>query len=146
MAAKRTSNLHDFRSTEDAVLSRELVHRAGGKPVALRSAPWQRHHRGCWASRFPTPRFPGERRDPGTTELWMAAKRTSGHYSLRSTESAVLSRKSEHRTGGKPIALRSAPWQRHHRGSWAPAFGGKRTGREPEHRAGGKPTALRSAP
>src|SRR5690625_6693308 len=25
--------------------------------------------------RFPTPRFPGERRDPGTTELWMAAKR-----------------------------------------------------------------------
>src|SRR5690625_7512480 len=28
----------------------------------------------------------------------------------------------EHRAGGKPTALRSVPWQRHHRGSWAPAF------------------------
>src|SRR5690625_6708590 len=90
MAAKRTSNHHDFRSTEDAVLSREPKHRAGGKPAALRSVRRQRHHRGCWASRFPTPRFPGERRDPETAELWTATKRTLNHHSLRGTGGAVL--------------------------------------------------------
>src|SRR5690625_2890312 len=31
----------------------------------------------------------------------------------------------EHRTGGKPIALRSAPWQRPHRCSKAPAVAGE---------------------
>src|SRR5690625_2769824 len=38
---------------------------------------------------FPAPRFPGERRDPGTTELWTATKRTSSHQAFRSTEGAV---------------------------------------------------------
>src|SRR5690625_454497 len=104
-------------------LSRKPKHRAGGSSTALRSAPWQRRHRGSWASRFPTPpRLPGESRDPGTTELWAATKRTSNHYSLRGTEGAVFSRKPEHRAGGRPAAMRSAPWQRRHRGSWAPAF------------------------
>src|SRR5690625_4856960 len=28
----------------------------------------------------------------------------------------------EHRASGMSAALRSVPWQRHHRGSWAPAF------------------------
>src|SRR5690625_7856301 len=32
--------------------SRELKHRAGGISAALRSALWQRHHRGSWALAF----------------------------------------------------------------------------------------------
>src|SRR5690625_7849385 len=39
--------------------------------------------------RFLPPRLPGERRDPGTTELWMAAKRTSNRQDLRSTEGEI---------------------------------------------------------
>src|SRR5690625_5096280 len=35
-------------------------------------------------------RFPGERRDPETTELWTATKRASNHHSLRGTEPVVL--------------------------------------------------------
>src|SRR5690625_4610561 len=34
----------------------------------------------------------------------------------------------EHRASGKPAALSSAPWQRGHRGSWAPAFAGETKG------------------
>src|SRR5690625_4338654 len=34
-------------------------------------------------------------------------------------------RGSEHRAGGISAALRSVPWQRPHRGSWAPAFAGE---------------------
>src|SRR5690625_306121 len=162
------------------------AHCTDGTLAALRSAPWQRHHRGSWVPafllfvfpanagtqgprssgrqpkghratkgsaarsaeafkelctlyrwntccaevrsvaaapprflgpRFPTLRFPGERRDPGTTELWTATKRTSDHQGLCSTEGAVFSREPKHRAGGKPAALRSAPWQRRHRGS-----------------------------
>src|SRR5690625_7986030 len=36
-----------------------------------------------------------------------------------------MGREPEHRAGGKPAALRSVPWQRRHRGSWAPAFAGE---------------------
>src|SRR5690625_7793109 len=35
-------------------------------------------------------RLPGERRDPGTTELWMATKRTSNRHDLRSTKHAAF--------------------------------------------------------
>gem|GEM_PF-5355249 len=108
--------------------SKEPEHRVVGKPAALRSAPWQRRHRGSWAPAFLPPRFPGERRDPGATELWMAAKRTLTHHGLRSTEGAGFSRAPGHPAGGKPTALRSAPWQRLHRGSWAPAFAGETKG------------------
>src|SRR5690625_5798339 len=38
-------------------------------------------------------RLPGERRDPGATELWMATKRASNRHGLRSTERAVLFQK-----------------------------------------------------
>src|SRR5690625_2873117 len=95
----------------------ELEHRADGTSAALRSAPWQPHHRSSWAPRFPTPRFPGERRDPGAARPWAATKRTSNHHSLHGTKRAAFSTEPEHRTGRKPAALRSAPWQRHHRGS-----------------------------
>src|SRR5690625_3651003 len=67
--------------------------------------------------RFPTPRFPGEGRDTGTTEHWTATKRTSGHPSLRSTESALFLKPLRHRASRKPTALRSTPWQLHYRGS-----------------------------
>src|SRR5690625_218638 len=67
--------------------------------------------------RFLTPRFPGECRDPGTTEPWAATRRTSNHHGFRSTGGAVLSRGPEYRAGGKLAALRFAPWQRLHRGS-----------------------------
>src|SRR5690625_4285382 len=35
------------------------------------------------------------------------------------------SRELKHRAGGMPTALGSVLWQRHHRGSWAPAFAGE---------------------
>src|SRR5690625_4608424 len=105
-----------------AFFLKPLGHRAGGKPAALRSAPWQRPHRGSWASRFSTPRFPGERRDPGTTEHWAAARRTSNHHDFRTTDGAVFSSAPKHPAGGWPVALRSAPWQRPHRGCWASRF------------------------
>src|SRR5690625_198961 len=44
--------------------------------------------------RFPTLRLPGERRDPGTTELWMATKRTSDRQGLRGTEGAFFQERS----------------------------------------------------
>jgi len=75
--------------------------------------------------RFPIPRFPGERRDPGTTERWVAARRTLNHHSLRGTEGAVFSRELEHRASRKSAAMRFALWQRRYRGSWAPAFAGE---------------------
>src|SRR5690625_6796011 len=62
--------------------------------------------------RFPIPRFPGKRRDPGTTELWMATKRASNRHGLRSTEGAVFSRAPKHRAGGISAALRSGQWVR----------------------------------
>src|SRR5690625_6884091 len=46
--------------------------------------------------RFPTLRFPGERRDPGTTAHWMATTRTSNHPSLRRTETAFFLKKPVH--------------------------------------------------
>src|SRR5690625_7722361 len=36
--------------------------------------------------------LPGERRDPGATEHWVATRRTSNHHGVRGTEGAVLSR------------------------------------------------------
>src|SRR5690625_3065 len=36
--------------------------------------------------------LPGERRDPGATEHWVATRRTSNHHGLRGTEGAVLSK------------------------------------------------------
>src|SRR5690625_4696916 len=36
--------------------------------------------------------LPGERRDPGTTEHWVAARRTSNHHGLRGTEGAGFSK------------------------------------------------------
>src|SRR5690625_602814 len=70
----------------------------------------------------PHSHFPGESRDPGTTEHWLATRRTSSRYGLRGTERAVFSRAPGHRAGRRPAALRSVLWQRHHYGSWAPAF------------------------
>src|SRR5690625_1552200 len=78
--------------------------------------------------RFPIPRFPAKRRDPGTTELWMATTRASNRHGLRSTEGAVFSRAPKHRAGGISAALRSGQWVSHHRGSWAPAFAGETKG------------------
>src|SRR5690625_6602269 len=82
------------------------------KLTALRPVPWQRRHRGSWAPAFAgetkgerggigktrraqsggelSHRLPGERRDPGTTELWMATKRTSNRHNLRGTKDAAL--------------------------------------------------------
>src|SRR5690625_323013 len=60
--------------------------------------------RGVWRSRKNTKgacfgadlshRFPGEGRDPGTTEHWVATRRTLTHYGLRSTEGGVFFRNS----------------------------------------------------
>src|SRR5690625_3456612 len=88
---------------------REPEHPAGGEPAALRSVPWQRHHRGSWAPAFLPPRFPGERRDPGTTEHWMATRRTSSRQGLCGTEGAFFLNPLGHRAGGKRPALRPAP-------------------------------------
>src|SRR5690625_3845110 len=73
----------------------------------------------------PHSHFPGESRDPGTTEHWLATRRTSSRHGLRGTERAVFSRAPGHRAGRRPAALRSVLWQRHHYGSWAPAFAGE---------------------
>src|SRR5690625_284242 len=72
--------------------------------------------------RFPTPRFPGEGRDPGTTEHWTATKRTSSRQGLCGTEGAFFLKEPEHRAGEVPSALRSVLWQRGHRGPWASRF------------------------
>src|SRR5690625_4176703 len=76
----------------------------------------------------PHSHFPGESRDPGTTEHWLATRRTSSRHGLRGTERAVFSRAPGHRAGRRPAALRSVLWQRHHYGSWAPAFAGETKG------------------
>src|SRR5690625_4099915 len=142
LAAKRTSSHHGLRGTERAGFSRAPGHRAGRRPAALRSVLWQRRHRGSWAPAFAGEtkggsteedyfRFPGERRDPGTAELWMATRRTSSRYGFRGTEGAGFSRAPGHRAGRRPAALRSVLWQRHHRGSWAPAFAGATKGVNP---------------
>src|SRR5690625_5026567 len=120
------------------------------KLTALRPVPWQRRHRGSWAPAFAgetkgerggigktrraqsggelSHRLPGERRDPGTTELWMATKRASNRHGLGSTQGAVFSRAPKHRAGGTLSALRSARRSSDHRGSWAPAFAGETKG------------------
>src|SRR5690625_6249473 len=101
MATRRTSSRYGLRGTEGAVFSRAPGHRAGRRPAALRSVLWQRHHRGSWAPAFAGEtkggsteedyfRFPGERRDPGTAELWMATRRTSSRYGLRGTEGVAF--------------------------------------------------------
>src|SRR5690625_739619 len=46
--------------------------------------------KGFWSGADLSHRFPGERRDPGTTERWVATRRTSNYHSLRSTERAVF--------------------------------------------------------
>src|SRR5690625_2329790 len=113
------------------LVSKEPEQRAGGISAALRSGQWVSHHRGSWAPAFAgetkggrggigktrraqsggelSHRLPGERRDPGTTELWMATKRASNRHGLGSTEGAVFSRAPKHRAGGTLSALRSAP-------------------------------------
>src|SRR5690625_2299705 len=62
---------------------RRNAHCAGVRAVAA-APPW------LLGPRFPTPRFPGESRDPGTTEHWTATKRTSGRQGLCGTEGAVF--------------------------------------------------------
>src|SRR5690625_1193146 len=111
---------------------------APGPPLSRgkRRGAWRsrKNSKGAWFGADLSHRFPGEGRDPGTTKPWVAASRRSTRRDLRGTERAVFSRKPEHYASREPAALRSAPWQRHHRGSWAPAFAGETKGsvEEPE--------------
>src|SRR5690625_7576275 len=70
----------------------------------------------------PHSHFPGESRDPGTTEHWLATRRTSSRYGLRGTERAVFSRAPGHRAGRRPAALGRELVLRRHYGSWGRAF------------------------
>src|SRR5690625_3402126 len=78
--------------------------------------------------RFPIPRFPGKRRDPGTTELWMATKRASNRHGLRSTEGAVLLRTHQRSAVGVSEGVRAGQRESGQRGAWAAAFDGEPQG------------------
>src|SRR5690625_7920304 len=79
-------------------------------------------------SSFPRPGRIAGAQPTGSTAHLTATRRTSNHHSLRGTGGAFFLKEPEHRAGGRPAALRSVPWQRHHRGPWAPAFAGKTKG------------------
>src|SRR5690625_7381319 len=74
--------------------------------------------------RFPIPRFPGERRDPGTTERSVAGRRAVNHHSLRGTERAVFSSDLAHRASRNYDAMRYGLWQGRDRDAWPHAFAG----------------------
>src|SRR5690625_5661694 len=77
-------------STPARSCSTTLEHRAGEVPTALGPFCGSGAIAAPGPLAFLPPRFPGERRDPGTTEHWTATKRTSGHQGLCGTEGAFF--------------------------------------------------------
>src|SRR5690625_5577558 len=81
-------------------------------------------------------RLPSERRDPGTTELWTATKRTSNHHSLRGTEGTFFQSRpniwpAESSLRWGPLRDRAAPPALGPPVFLADAFGGTAGPREP---------------
>src|SRR5690625_5445801 len=108
--------------------SREPEHRAGGISTALRYVAAAAAPPRPLGPRFPTPSFSRRTPRPRDHRALAGGPKDIGPPRTLRQGGCCFSREPEHRSSRKPTALRSAPWQRHHRGSWAPAFAGETNG------------------
>src|SRR5690625_5002223 len=104
-AAPRILSFQDSPRIMLAVCPLPSRFRPGSGTTAAPGPPLSRgKRRGAWRSRKNSKgvcfgadlshRFPGEGRDPGATEPWVATRRTLNHHSLRGTEGGVFFRNS----------------------------------------------------